>query len=325
MAAEDRLDLDLPINPVAPDPAPVVARHAASVHHHPRPETARLALAAVMGVDPDELVLTSGAAEAFALVAAELPAGQVEGGHRSIFRPDTADPVERSTLRWRSNPDDLSGRLAPPEETAAVFDEAFYPLAAGEWTRGDHRKGALVIGSLTSLLACPGLRIGYILSADPEVRAHLAARQSRWPVNSLACSALPELLDVVDLSRWRHRVAGLRADLVDLLEGFGLDVEPSDACYVLVRQMPGLRDLLAPQGVTVRDCGSFGVPDATRIAVPDHRGLERLDSALRGATSFLLGSGPMGLRSSSPTTQLPRRRARSRDCAGPSDPGPRGN
>ena len=43
---------------------------------------------------------------------------------------------------------------------------------------------------------------------------------------------------------------------------------------------PGLRDRLAPHGVVVRDCGSFGWPDVVRIAVPDDRGLERLADAL---------------------------------------------
>jgi len=60
----------------------------------------------------------------------------------------------------------------------------------------------------------------------------------------------------------------------------GLAPEPSDANYVLVRDAPGLRDRLAPLGVVVRDCASFGLPGAARLAVPDDAGLARLDDAL---------------------------------------------
>jgi histidinol-phosphate/aromatic aminotransferase/cobyric acid decarboxylase-like protein len=37
---------------------------------------------------------------------------------------------------------------------------------------------------------------------------------------------------------------------------------------------------LAPHGVLVRDCASFGLPDHVRVAVPDHGGLDRLEEAL---------------------------------------------
>jgi histidinol-phosphate/aromatic aminotransferase/cobyric acid decarboxylase-like protein len=46
-----------------------------------------------------------------------------------------------------------------------------------------------------------------------------------------------------------------------------------------------LRERLAPAGVVVRDCASFGMPGVTRIAVPDDRGLARLEEALRATGS----------------------------------------
>jgi histidinol-phosphate/aromatic aminotransferase/cobyric acid decarboxylase-like protein len=71
----------------------------------------------------------------------------------------------------------------------------------------------------------------------------------------------------------------LREALVDGLVAAGLAPEPSDACWVLV-EAPGLREVLAPRGVAVRDCTSFGLPDHVRIAVPDPAGLDRLLEAL---------------------------------------------
>jgi histidinol-phosphate/aromatic aminotransferase/cobyric acid decarboxylase-like protein len=246
----------------------VVAAHVDAIGRYPEPLEATAVLAATMGVDPDRLVLTNGGAEAIALVGAEV------GG--TVVEPDFGLYPRSGGLRWRSNPHSPSGRLASPDEVAGVWDEAFYPLATGTWTRADD---AWVVGSLTKLLACPGLRAGYVLAPDAAGAAAIRARQPTWSVNALVCAALGDLLATVDLPAWRDAVAGLREALVDGLVAAGLAPEPSDACWVLV-EAPGLREVLAPRGVAVRDCTSFGLPDHVRIAVPDPAGLDRLLEAL---------------------------------------------
>ena len=135
-------------------------------------------------------MLTNGGAEAIALVAAEI------GGR--VDEPEFGLHPRRGGPRWRSNPHSPSGLLARPDERADVWDEAFFPLATGRWTRGD---GAVVVGSLTKLLACPGLRLGYVL-ADPALVARCRARQPAWSVGGLAAAALPELLEAADLPGW---------------------------------------------------------------------------------------------------------------------------
>ena len=100
-------------------------------------------------------------------------------------------------------------------------------------------------------------------------------------MNGVAAALLPDLLERTDLRAWTTRIARLRADLVDVLHAHGLHPRPSDAPFVLVANAAGLRGRLAPLGVVVRDCTSFGLPDSVRIAVPDPAGLERLDAALR--------------------------------------------
>ncbi|HEY1989936.1 MAG TPA: aminotransferase class I/II-fold pyridoxal phosphate-dependent enzyme [Acidimicrobiales bacterium] len=262
------LDLSLSLNPVAPDPVPVLSRYLPAIGRYPDPAAAAAALAAAMGVDRDRLLLTNGGAEAIALVAAELGGGVTE--------PEFSLHPRGTGRRWRSNPHNPTGRLAPPGEIADVWDEAFFPLATGAWTRGD--AGAVVVGSLTKLLACPGLRLGYVL-ADPELIDACRRRQPAWSVNGLASAALPELLDAVDLRGWARRVAGLRAELISELEAHGLRTRPSDANWVLVDRA-GLRELLAPQAIAVRDCANFGLPGVNRVAVPDADGLSRLSAAL---------------------------------------------
>lgn len=261
------LDLSVNLNPVAPDVRPLLARHLDAVRTYPDPTRAEAALGERLGRD---VLLTNGGSEAIALVAQHLGAVSIGGPEFSLWarhaRVDDGAPLVRS------NPNNPLGLLAGADELADVWDEAFFPLATGTWTRGD---GATVVGSLTKVLACPGLRVGYVAADDLEP---LRRAQPQWSVNGLVCSALPELLDLVDLPAWSKAIASLRADLVALLTAHGLTPRPSDAPWVLV-DAP-LRDRLARKGVVVRDCTSFGLPGVTRIAVPDERGLEQLEGAL---------------------------------------------
>ena len=274
----DVLDLSASLNPVAPDPREALSRHLDAVSRYPDDSAASAALASRMGVDPDVLVLTNGGAEAIALVAQDMGAGWVEEPEFSLYRRHIPR-LHHAAPRWRSNPNNPTGLLADASEKAGVWDEAFWPLATGTWTRGDAPGGSVVIGSLTKLLACPGLRAGYVLCPDPATAGRLRARRPLWSVNGLAAAALPEMLDAVDLPLWSKLVAGLREELADLLRSRGFVPQPSHANWLLV-EGPGLRRYLAGRAVLVRDCSSFGMPGTVRIAVPDADGLERLSAVL---------------------------------------------
>ncbi|MEN3274080.1 MAG: hypothetical protein V7636_2841, partial [Actinomycetota bacterium] len=261
------LDLSVNLNPVAPDVRPVIERHLDALRTYPDARDAERALAERLGRD---VLLTNGGSEAIALVAQELGSVSIEEPEFSLWRRHAR--IEDGAPRARSNPNNPTGLLATDDERAAVWDEAFFPLATGTWTRGDD---ALVVGSLTKVLSCPGLRVGYI-AGDVDA---LRARQPAWSVNGLVCAALPELLDLVDLPSWTRAIGSRRDDLVAVLKDAGFDPRPSDAPWVLVDQP--LREQLAPKGVVVRDCASFGLPGVTRIAVPDEQGLVRLEEAIR--------------------------------------------
>jgi histidinol-phosphate/aromatic aminotransferase/cobyric acid decarboxylase-like protein len=277
------LDLSASLNPVAPNPTPTLARHLDAVSRYPDPAPATAALAAAMDVPAAHLLLTNGGAEAIALVAAELQVGWVDEPEFSLYRRHL--PVlDRTGGRWRSNPHNPSGLLAGPDDRAAVWDEAFWPLATGTWTRGDASRGAVVVGSLTKLLACPGLRIGYVLCPTAGLASRLSVRQPRWALNGLAAAALPELLAAVDLATWAAEAARLRDRLAAVLRAAGYRPRSTEANWLLV-EGPELRDRLAADAILVRDCASFGLPGTVRIAVPDAAGLSRLEAALGAPAS----------------------------------------
>ena len=159
-----------------------------------------------------------------------------------------------------------------------MWDEAFFPLATGRWTRGD-TSALAVVGSLTKLFACPGLRLGYVMG-DPDLVRRLGRSQPEWAVGGLEVALLPELVARADLTGWAREIAALRGDLTGLLTGHGLSPSPSDANFVLCEAPAGFRDKLLAQGIVVRDCASFGLPNHVRMAVPDGAGLDRLSTAL---------------------------------------------
>jgi histidinol-phosphate/aromatic aminotransferase/cobyric acid decarboxylase-like protein len=291
------LDLSASLNPFAPDVAAIAGRHLGELRRYSDQsdlDGATRGLAGAFGVDPDRVLITNGGSEAIALVAGELGRGWVDEPDFSLYRRHLRT-VERGAPRFRSDPHNPTGCLAQPREGAAVWDEAFYPLATGRWTRGDVAQGdSIVVGSLTKLFACPGLRIGYVLAprSDPGVIERLARRQPRWSVNGLALAVMPDLMEAADLGGWKAKVATARQDLVTVLRFHGVRAAPSDANYVLVHEAPELRHRLASCGVMVRDCSSFGLPDAVRIAVPDERGLDRFEAALV-SSSVWLGSASL--------------------------------
>lgn len=268
------LDLSMSLNPAAPDVRPIVARHLDELGRYPDPARATAAFAEVLGLPASQVLLTNGGAEAITLAARTVGGGVVAEPEFALHPRAAGGP------RWRSNPHNPSGLLAAADLTADVWDEAFWPLATGTWTRGDAARGAVVLGSLTKLFACPGLRIGYLVAGDEDVVAAATREQPHWAVNGLALAALPDLLATADLAGWSASIAGGRAELADLLRRHGLACRPSDANWVLVDGAGDLRAELAGQGVLVRDCASFGLPGTVRIAVPGPDGLARLEEAL---------------------------------------------
>ncbi|WP_114905553.1 aminotransferase class I/II-fold pyridoxal phosphate-dependent enzyme [Ornithinimicrobium murale] len=268
---DELVDLSQNMNPVAPPVAPLVVRHLDALGRYPDTREATGLLADALGVGPERVLLTNGGSEAIHLVSSVL------GGHIRSEPEFALHPRGMTGPVWRTDPHSPTGVLAGPDEHADVWDEAFYALATGRWSAG--RPGVVVVGSLTKTFHCPGLRLGYVVAA-PELIERLTRAQPHWSVSTLALAVLPDLLAGADLPGWSRAISGLRGQLVEVLQGHGLSVRPGDAPWVLVEDAAGLRERLAPHGVLVRDCASFGLPGTVRIAVPAPEGLERLDQAL---------------------------------------------
>ena len=275
------IDLSASLNPFAPDPTDIVRRHLDALHDYPNADHATALLADAIGVSADRLVLTNGGAEAISLVAAHVQQGSVVEPDFSLYRRHLKT-VDATAGRWRSNPASPLGTLAAPHDTAAVWDEAFYPIAAGTWTRGDE---SWRLGSLTKLWSCPGLRLGYVIAPSAPDATIIRTKQPRWSVNGLALAAMGDFLAVTDLPGWQASIAKLRVEFTQALEELHLYIEPSTANWVLIHGAPELRLPLALDGIVVRDCTSFGMPNTLRVALPKPHELDRVLSAFSSHTS----------------------------------------
>ena len=278
--ATDVLDLSASLNPFAPDPTGVLAGHLGAIGRYPDSEPARDALANAMGVSPNQLLLTNGGSEAIALacdhVVRVFGAGSLRAHDFSLYERHLR-AIRPEAPRVCSNPCNPTGALVDPSRgvdhdgvRVAVWDEAFWQLATGTWTSHSHERGAIVVGSLTKLFACPGLRLGYVL-ADARTVTEMAERQPRWAVSTLAAEALPDLLATARLTEWALAIDEARDALISEIDSRGFAATPG-VTWVLVSLAGStgaeLRHCFAQHLIGVRDCASFGLEAWVRIAIP---------------------------------------------------------
>jgi len=266
--------------------------------------------------DTNEVLLTSGAAEAFVLIARALNPSYAVCVHPSFTEPELAlrnaghdvhrlvleppyvlsDVPEQADLVVIGNPTNPTGvlhedlaRLCRPGRVTVV-DEAFMDAVPGEpaslAARGD-LPGLVVVRSLTKTWALAGLRVGYLL-AEPGRVDQLKQAQPLWPVSTLGLVALETCLakgPVAQAARAAADVADERDRLATQLTELGVEVVPdSRAPFLLCRVAgrPDVREALRDKGIAVRRGDTF--PGLTaehwRTAVKDADATDRLVEAL---------------------------------------------
>ncbi|MFF7412958.1 Rv2231c family pyridoxal phosphate-dependent protein CobC [Streptomyces lydicus] len=275
----DLTDLAVNVRTGTP-PAWLKARIAASLDSlatYPDGRAARRAVAERHGLPAERVLLTSGAAEAFVLLARAVRAVRPVVVHPQFTEPEAAlrdagHDVGRLLLTERDGfrldpgavPDDADlvvvgnptnptsvlhpaatlARLARPGRTLVV-DEAFMDAVPGEQESLAGRTdlpGLVVLRSLTKTWGLAGLRIGYVLAA-PETVAALERAQPLWPVSSPALAAAEACSGpaaLAEAAAAAEQIAADRAHLLARLAGFRQIrvAGPAAGPFVLVR-LPG--------------------------------------------------------------------------------------
>lgn len=281
---------------------------------YPDARAATQAIAERHGRDPDEVLLTSGGAEAFVLLARVLRPRRALVVHPQFTEPEAAlraagHPVERHFLTgdftldpaavpagpdlvMLGNPTNPTSVLHPaaaverlrgPGRTVVV-DEAFMDAIPGEAETLAGHPDVVTIRSLTKTWGLAGLRVGYVLGPAPLIRA-LKEAQPLWSVSTLALIAAravcePDALAEAETlakqaDQDRDHLLARLAELPDVFVPAS-----SRAPFVLVRtpNAARIRIGLRAEGIAVRRGDTFpGLgPQWLRVAVRDRTATDLL-------------------------------------------------
>lgn len=264
---------------------------------YPDQRDARAAVAARHGRLVEEVLLTSGAAEAFVLLARVLTPRHIAVVHPQFTEPEAAlrdaghqvhrvllSPAdgfrlgavpEEADLVVLGNPTNPTSVLHPAAAVAAlarpgrtlVVDEAFMDTVPGERESlasvRDLPGRVVVLRSLTKTWGLAGLRIGYVLGPAPLI-ADLGAAQPLWPVSTPALAAAEACSTPAALAEAEEAAAELALRRDYLLKGLATfpDIrvhgEPA-ASFVLIHlpHAAAIRQRLRDHGFAVRRGDTF--------------------------------------------------------------------
>ncbi|WP_338751413.1 cobyrinate a,c-diamide synthase [Janibacter alittae] len=316
--ADDLIDLAVNVRLTQPPEwlAAALVDELASVATYPDATRARDAIANRHGLAREQVLPTSGGAEAFTLLARALTprdavvvhpqftepeAALVAAGHavrRVLLRPEddfalTAETIEEigdADLVVIGNPTNPTGALHRADALrplvragrVLLVDEAFMDTVPGETQSlipGD-LTGLLVVRSLTKTWAVAGVRAGYV-AGDQDLVATLASHQPHWSVGSLALRVMTETAAPharAEADQAADELTRWRAHLTAGLAGLGVPTTGTHAPFVLARVGPGVREDLRAAGWAVRRGDTFpGLdPSWVRIAVRDPHTIDGL-------------------------------------------------
>ncbi len=176
-----------------------------------------------------------------------------------------------------------------PDHVLVVFDEAYYELVNAEdfpdtlaYVR-ERRRNVLVLRTFSKVFGLAGVRLGYGIGV-PEVLEPLQRVKEPFAVNLLAQAAgIGALKDRAFLERTVAMNRRERQYLYERFEELGLTYVPSHTNFILVKIGPDaceVQERLKRQGVIVRPCTGYDIPEFLRITVGDRAQNERLIAAL---------------------------------------------
>lgn len=237
---------------------------------YPEPEARSLEakIAAMVGVKPEEVLVTNGATEAIYLIAMSQHGSKTQiiapafreyqdacriHGVDIEFIPKISHISKEASSLWLCNPANPSGMVTQLNlikdalnefpDKLFVIDQAYAAYSVKPVL--SHRDAVdagnvILLSSLTKDFAVPGLRIGYAV-ANRVLLDRLRSMRMPWSVNALAIEAADFLLD--HRSDYHIDAQFLHKEALRLAAGFqklGITVSPTDCNFILCK-LPSLQ------------------------------------------------------------------------------------
>lgn len=176
--------------------------------------------------------------------------------------------------------EDLTSLVKQHRKTLFVVDEAFIDFTEDSrngslTTDASNTENLIVIGSLTKLLAIPGIRIGFLVASKKTID-YLSKLRYPWPINVFAVeAALEGLADMPSLYKSLSKTTMLKKKLyTELLTSDFMPTVRPQANFLLLKmsdkmhktlkcqekKLPAstaVQKILLEKGILVRDCANF--------------------------------------------------------------------
>jgi histidinol-phosphate aminotransferase len=198
---------------------------------------------------------------------------------RGIFICNPNNPTGKYLTRR-----DIEIVMAADEDSLLILDEAYVAFVEKRWNSVDLTSfgNVVVLRSMTKDYGMPGLRLGYAV-ARQEITDSLRTLCPPWNVNIIAQKVGMAVLGNDEyIEKSLSQIRRAKRFLTTEISRLGLIVLSSDANYFLVKlgNARKFRSSLMKNGILVRDCTSFGLPEYVRIAPRTMPECEKLITAM---------------------------------------------
>ena len=279
------------------------------VRSYPEPSAASLErmIARECGINPDEVLVTSGAVDAIYLIA---QAYRHEGTchilqptfreYEDACRVFGYQELEDGALCWLCNPNNPTGDVLAAEEVLALAER--HRLLIVDQSYEDYtmapllnpadvvsREDIILLHSMTKRYAVPGLRLGYV-TASAQVISCLREQYRPWAINALSLEAGKWLVEqgktaIPDLTSYLAETQRLRSMLNEIDGIETLDTQTNFfLCTIRQATAAQLKEYLAREhGILIRDASNFTglTPHHFRIATQSPAENDALVAAIR--------------------------------------------
>ena len=157
--------------------------------------------------------------------------------------------------------------IVKESNTKLLLDEAFIEFVEGDYKESTaklNEKDVFIVRALTKFFAIPGVRLGFGICRDKELKEKIEAHREPWTVNTLAEISAKVLLGdnkyIKNSKAWIEEEKGYMYS--ELLKGSFIKPYKTETNFILVKLLgritaKELRERMIDEGVVIRDASNF--------------------------------------------------------------------